>query len=171
MGLIIGKKIKSLKKGYPTVSDKYDVAPAVLTGDTAVLPGEAVMYTESTGLYKAVSNAEDVSKIAGILLATNVKMPTRWPSDGKIETVAGEAFNLCFRGHLAVEIEKANLVDADLVEGAKIGITLADGKFTTSSKIDDLTVVAIGEYEGVVETEDTSTAGNVLVAIRIDLHA
>jgi hypothetical protein len=29
--------------GYPTVSDKYDVGPAVLEGSTAIYPGDVVM--------------------------------------------------------------------------------------------------------------------------------
>ena len=42
MGLIINNKIQELLKGFPTVSDKYNVLPAVLDGDAPVDFGDVV---------------------------------------------------------------------------------------------------------------------------------
>ena len=42
MSLIIKDKIQMMMKGFPTVSDKYNVLPAVLDGDAPVDFGDVV---------------------------------------------------------------------------------------------------------------------------------
>ena len=78
MSLIIKNKIQELMQGYPTISDKYDVAPAVLEGATAVMAGQPVTLGSTAGRYKACSAAADV--VAGFVLATNVKLPDTYPA-------------------------------------------------------------------------------------------
>ena len=48
MGLIINNKIKKFMTGYPTVSDKYNVAGAILSGSSAVKFGDPLMWDSGT---------------------------------------------------------------------------------------------------------------------------
>lgn len=133
MGLIYGKSgIPKLMVGYPTVSDKYDVGPAVLEGSTQVYPGDVVMYGSAAAQYKAASSLSSMADIAGICLATNVKVPAQYPAPaGPVAYNEGEAFGLLVRGFVAVKLD-ASAVLANAVEGATVYVTSA-GKITTVS--------------------------------------
>lgn len=133
MGLIYGKSgIPKLMVGYPTVSDKYDVGPAVLEGSTAVYPGDVVMFGSASGSYKPASSLTEMAEVAGIVLATNVKVPGVYPAPlGPVAFQPGEAFGLLVRGFVAVALD-ANAVLADAKEGAPVYLTAA-GKITTVS--------------------------------------
>lgn len=111
MGLIIKNKIAQLMKGYPTVSDKYNVQGGIFekTEDNEVLHfGDLVAYGSATGHYTVLEDGT-IANLAGICLATNVKLANRYPGDSnaKVETLPGEAFNLLVRGFVAVAIEDA----------------------------------------------------------------
>lgn len=134
MGLIYGKSgIPKLMVGYPTVSDKYDVGPAVLEGSTAILPGDVVMFGSASGAYLPASSLSAFEgKVAGIALATNVKVPHEYPAPaGPVAFQPGEAFGLLVRGFVAVALD-ASAVLADAKEGAPVYLTAA-GKITTVS--------------------------------------
>lgn len=139
MGLIYGKSgIPKLMVGYPTVSDKYDVGPAVLEGSTAIYPGDVVMYGTASGAYKAASSLSAMTDIAGIAVATNVKVPAQYPAPaGPVAFQPGEAFGLMVRGFIAVQLD-ADAVMADVKEGAPVYVTAA-GKCTTVSTSNILT--------------------------------
>lgn len=129
MSLIIKNKIQELMQGYPTISDKYDVAPAVLEGDTAVMAGAPVTLGSTAGRYKACATAADV--VAGFILATNVKLPNTYPASTQEQTyVSGDAFNLMIKGFLAVPVDSSATAD-NIANGKKVAL-LADGKITTS---------------------------------------
>lgn len=131
--LIVGKSgIQKLMVGYPTVSDKYDVVPATLESGTAH-NGDVMMHGTSHSLYKvAAATITAAKQIAGILLATNVKVPSAYPAPaGSVATNAGEAFNLIVRGFVAVELDSGAVV-ANAKEGAPVYVTSA-GKLTTES--------------------------------------
>lgn len=104
MGLIIGSKIKQLIKGYPTVSDKYDVEGGINAGPDALEFGAPIYYTGTSGYYTGTYAA---GKFAGICLATNVKLvqPYGAGSSATAKTEKGEAFNVCVRGFVAVEVK------------------------------------------------------------------
>jgi len=115
MGLIIKDKIAQLKKGYPTVSDKYNVQGGVYVGDGDALHfGDLLAYSGTTGHYVKLAAGDGVADLAGICLATNVKLANKYPGDSnaKVETLKGEAFNLLVRGFIAVAISSAALVTA-----------------------------------------------------------
>lgn len=133
MGLIYGKSgIPKLMVGYPTVSDKYDVGPAVLEGSTAILPGDVVMYGSASGAYLPASSLSDFEEVAGIALATNVKVPNQYPAPaGPVAFQPGEAFGLLVRGFVAVALDAGADLD-DATEGAPVYLTSA-GKVTTDS--------------------------------------
>ena len=110
MGLIIKDKIAQLKKGYPTVSDKYNVQGGVYEGtDEALYFGDLLAYGTATGHYVKATSTTTVAQLAGICLATNVKLANKYPGDSnsKVETLKGEAFNLLVRGFVAVAIADA----------------------------------------------------------------
>lgn len=114
MGLIIKNKIAQLKKGYPTVSDKYNVQGGINEG-VALHFGDLVTYATAgnpaaqtgatTGHYVKMTAINQ--KLAGIVLATNVKLANKYPGDSNasVETLKGEAFNLLVRGFIAVRVQ------------------------------------------------------------------
>lgn len=133
MGLIYGKTgIPKLMVGYPTVSDKYDVGPAVLEGSTPILPGDVVKHGSASGAYVPAASLASFADVAGIALATNVKVPNQYPApEGPVAIQGGEAFGLLVRGFVAVKLD-ASAVLADAKEGATVYVTSA-GKITTVS--------------------------------------
>lgn len=137
MGLILKDKIPALMKGYPTMSDKYNVIGGILQGDTASPFGDILLYGDYTGYYKAPSGAiAAVTDIAGINLATNVKLLTDWANpNGVVEVKTGEALNLLLNGYCAVELD-STAVDTDIVANKAVAVLLATGKLTTTGVAD-----------------------------------
>lgn len=134
MGLIIKNKIAQLKKGYPTVSDKYNVQGGIYEGDDALYFGDLLAYGSATGHYVRLDseNTITVDKLAGICLATNVKLANKYPGDSNasVETLKGEAFNLMVRGFIAVAIKDAAYETAL----AAYKTTMADPTATPAAK-------------------------------------
>lgn len=155
MSLIIKNKIQELMQGYPTISDKYDVAPAVLEGDTAVKAGAPVTIGSTAGRYKACAAASDT--VAGFVLATNVKLPDTYPASTQDQTyVSGDAFNLMFKGFLAVPIDAGATV-ANIANGKAVAL-LAGGKITTSG------TASATDIPGAYFTGCTEVVGGVRLA-------
>ena len=160
MSLILGKSgVQKLMVGYPTVSDKYDVAPATLESGTAH-NGDVMMHGTSHGLYKvAASTISAATQIAGVLLATNVKTPETYPAaSGSVATSAGEQFNLIVRGFVAVALD-TNAVLANAVEGAPVYCTSA-GKLTTVSTDN---VLLPWMFTGVTELQGSAKVAEILI--------
>lgn len=142
MGLIIKNKIAQLKKGYPTVSDKYNVQGGIYEGADPLYFGDLVAFGSATGHYVKLED-DTVANIAGINLATNVKLVNKYPGDTEnVETVKGEAFNLLVRGFVAVEVavdaegdtptkEEIDATIAAIKEGAPVYVN-AEGKVALS---------------------------------------
>lgn len=157
MGLII-KKIQMLMKGYPTISDKYDVAPAVLEGSGEVGFGAPVMFGSTTGRYKAFAAATGVGQLAGFVLATNVKAPAVYPATETPAVKPGEAFNLLVRGGIAVELDAALTTVANVKEGAELVIKLADGALGSDATEGVAVVIPGVEFTGIIENKGTAEA-------------
>lgn len=148
MGLIINDKIQMLMKGYPTVSDKYNVAGATLTGTIPVNFGDVVKFSSTEGYFEAGTGMTDVSEVAGFVVATNVKLSRTWPGE-VAQTYPGEAFNLLVNGFIAVELG-SDAVVANIKANAAVAINLTTGALTTSgvaSTSDLPNVVFTGTYE------------------------
>lgn len=152
MGLIIKDKIQELLKGYPTVSDKYNVAGATLTGNTPVQFGELVKKSATKGYFEsAAAGVADVYDLGGFVLATNVKLAQDWPGT-VVQVNPGEAFNLFVSGFMAIELDSAATV-SEITANAEACVILATGKVTTSDKFNEGTieilpnVVFTGTYE------------------------
>lgn len=119
MSMILNDHIAKLKKGYPTVSDKYDVSGGILGGSAAVEVGTVLALTEQSGVFAPAVAATTVDKIAGIALAPNVKLTDIWSGDRRTMVFPGEAVNLCFNGLFAVEV--GTEVAAAVTPGAQVG--------------------------------------------------
>ena len=129
MGLIIKDKIQMLMKGYPTVSDKYNVTGAVLDGNKEVYFGDLVKFGATKGYYEAAAGADNVLSIAGFVVATNVKLAEGFPGTAAA-IKPGEAFNLLVNGYIAVELDAA-AVENNISVTEPVHVILETGKLTT----------------------------------------
>ena len=129
MAMIIKDKLQMLMKGFPTVSDKYDVLPAVLDGTAPVNFGDVVVYSTTNGYYTKPATITAAAQVAGFVVATNVKLPENYPGT-TIQVNPGEAFNLLHSGYLAVELD-SGAVDANVAAGKGVAV-LPSGKITTA---------------------------------------
>lgn len=178
MSLIIRGDITKLKQGYPVISDKYDVKGGMLEGTGNLAYGQLVKRGSATGYYTAVSGTNTISAasdIAGIRLAVNVKLINEWPGKGQALTYPGEAFDLCFRGFVAVPVSFTYTNDnegettnrdaafAKLNEGEKVYATTA-GVFTTDNTAIDIDAKFIGITTDVVETVGAETTSVTCLA-------
>lgn len=154
MGMIIGKKIKELMQGYPTISDKYNVDGGYFeatAGSEQVEFGAVLSYGSATGHY-TVKTITSAAQVAGILIASNVKLATTYPAEANVKVVDGDYIGVMTQGGIAVVLADS-AVKADIKEGAKAYVT-ADGKFTTVST-NNFDINAV--FTGVVEATFTST--------------
>ena len=144
MGLIIKNKIQALLKGYPTVSDKYNVQGGVLGGAKEAKFGDVLKFTGTDGVYEVAAGATKVEEIAGILLATNAKTPHEYPAENPISVMPGEAVNLMVCGFVT-------------------------GVLTTAEKANANTIVVLPgwEFTGVLENKGTEEAKDLVAEIVI----
>lgn len=151
MSLIIKDKIPMFIKGYPTVSDKYNVTGAILTGTSPVGFGDLVKFSGTKGYFEAAAGATNVSALAGFVVATNVKLAEDWPGT-LVQVNSGEAFNLLINGFIAIELDAA-ATEGKINPNAQACVILATGKVTTADKYAESTipylpnVVFTGMYE------------------------
>lgn len=133
--MIIKNKLSMLRKGYPTVSDKYNVAGGILqSGSADVAFGNPVAYTATVGYYKPAVGISAITELAGVVLATNVKLSGVWPDENQASVVkATEAFNLMLDGYVAIELDNSvTTIDDVLPMIAAVGAASTD----TSVKAD-----------------------------------
>ena len=158
MSLILGKDgIQKLMVGYPTVSDKYNVGPAVAEG--TIYPGDLVIA--GSGDHSAyVAATSDHEQPLGFAIATNVKVPGTYPApQGPVPFQAGDAFGLFVSGYLAVELN----ADADMdnvVEGAPMYIA-SDGKLTPMDGV--ATKRLVGNFTGVKELQGSKKVAEIFI--------
>lgn len=129
MAMIIKDKLQMLMKGFPTVSDKYNVLPAVLDGTAPVNFGDVVVYSTTDGYYTKPAAITAAAQVAGFVVATNVKLPENYPGT-TIQVNPGEAFNLLHSGYIAIELD-TDAVDANVAAGKGVAV-LPSGKITTA---------------------------------------
>ena len=155
MSLILGKSgIQKLMVGYPTVSDKYNVGPAVAAG--TIYPGDLVMCDSAHSVYAAAASNTGIA--AGFAIATNVKVPTTYPApQGPVPYQAGEAFGLFVSGYLAVELHADAVMD-NVVEGAPLYVA-ANGKLTTVAGTKKL----VGNFTGVKELQGSKKVAEIFI--------
>lgn len=165
MGLIINKQIPMFMRGYPTVSDKYNVAGGILAGATPVKFGDLVKFSATKGYFEAIGaadiTAENVATtIGGFVVATNVKLNTEWP-EGGVEVAPNEAFNLLVNGFIAVELA-TGAVEAEIVPNGPVHVTAA-GKITTPTGTGHIAALPNVVFTGMTELHGTTRYAEVYV--------
>lgn len=165
MSLIIKDQIPMLRKGYPTVSDKYNVSGGILAGSTAVHFGELVKRSSTPGYFEAITSTVTLDAICGFVLATNVKLAQNWPGT-TIQVNPGEAFNLLINGFIAVELNNT-AVSTDIIANAPVYVKLADGTLTTSTNASAGTIVALPNCVFTGVYENIGTAGSPIYLAEI----
>ena len=148
MAMIIKDKLQMLMKGFPTVSDKYNVLPAVLDGTAPVNFGDVVVYSTTDGYYTKPATITAAAQVAGFVVATNVKVPENYPGT-TIQVNPGEAFNLLHSGYLAIELD-SGAVDANVAAGKGVAV-LPSGKITTAGVSTAITLTNV-TFTGTKET-------------------
>lgn len=170
MALIIKDKIQMFLKGYPTVSDKYNVAGGLLTGTIPAQFGQLVKKDTTPGYFKAIDGTAvaltAVTEIGGVVLATNVKTPSTYPGN-TVQVNPGEAFNLLIDGWVAIELA-STAVAADVTAGAAVYVK-ADGSFTTASDSAKLGSTAIPNcvFTGMIENHGTAASPKYFAEIYV----
>lgn len=160
MGLIIGKSFPMFMVGYPTVSDKYNVQGGVLGGSVSSEFGKLVCFGTTPGYYEAYTGVKTLDDIAGIVLATNVKLANEWPA--KTVTVEpGEAFNLLLDGYVAVELA-ADAVESNIKAGKPVAVKLEGGLLTTSG-VGSATDLPGYEFTGLYEKKGATIVAEIRV--------
>ena len=162
--MIINKQLKKFQVGFPTISDKYNVAGAVLTGANAVNFGDLVKISSTKGYFEAITDTITLAQIGGFVVGTNVKLALDYPAtEGSVKVMPNEAFNLLVNGFIAIELD-ADAIASDIVPNAPVYVILATGKCTTSSNASAGTIVAL---PNVVFTGETETIGT---SIRAEIY-
>lgn len=131
MSMIIKDKIQQFMIGYPTMSDKYNVAGGILTGSANVHFGDLVKLSGTAGYFEAATNMSSVDEIGGFVVATNVKLAEGFPGTTPA-TKPGEAFNLLVSGFIAVELD-AGADLSNVTTNGQVYVNLTTGKVTTDS--------------------------------------
>ena len=162
MSMILKDKLPLLAKGYPTVSDKYNVRGATLASTSPDGEfGDIVKFSTTNGYFCVVNENNtiaDAKEVAGVLLATNVKTCTDFLGGrtAKVYTKAGEAFNLLIDGYVALECD-ANEDLTAIVEGD-------DAKLTATGKVSKTGTIDCGfKFTGVTYTEGTTKLAEVVI--------
>lgn len=164
MGLIINRNIPMLMVGYPTVSDKYNVAGATLVGSTSVPFGSLVKFSSTKGYYEAITSTVTLADIAGFVLATNVKLANNWPATTWAVN-PGEAFNLVLpNSFMAIELD-SGADDDYILPNSGVYVILATGKLTTSDKASAGTIVALPNvvFTGTYEVHGTKLVAEIFI--------
>lgn len=136
--LIIGVEgYKKLQLGYELNSNDAKVknfrVAALPTGIDGIAPGDLLVTTAKSQNYSvtdpSAAAATYTGKIAGILLATNVKVDTVFPqSSGEVLFKTGESGGCLVRGEIAVKLYGAAPAENDAVY-----YNLAQKAFTKTS--------------------------------------
>lgn len=146
MFITSNKGPSKLKLGYPVMSDKYDAVPFVLVVDAdsqEILPGTALMVTDTQGTYKAVRDykteltKETIHKVVGFALGTNVKVPNTFPADGPDYIQPGESGVCVTSGTIAVEYLGNDPKEADKV----LVVTVAGTGYPVGTIVSDTTTL------------------------------
>lgn len=158
MGLIIKDKIQQLMVGYPTVSDKYGVAGAILEGSTPVKFGSMVMRGSTAGYFTA-PKALTAATLGGFVVATNVKLAEDWPGN-TVQVNPGEAFNLLVNGFIAVELA-SDVSIGEITPNAPVYVTIA-GEVCTESTASAI-AVPNSTFTGLYEQHGTKYVAEIYV--------
>lgn len=165
MSLILKDKINVLMRGYPTVSDKYNVRGATLASDSATGYFGDLIKIKGNGYFtvaSATNTFASASEVAGVLLATNVKLaqPYGAGSSAKAPTLPGEAFNLMLSGYVALPVKVTGASGDATAEEIKTALDAIkegdDAKVTEDGKVSkDGTIDMRWKFTGITFVDET----------------
>lgn len=146
-----------LQLGYEVYSNEVKTKNFTVAADTEMAPGAILIRTAQTQVYttaKTTDSAESLKgKVAGILLATNVKLDPLFPqSTSEVLFKTGDRGACVVRGEVAVK-----LYGTAPAEGAKVYYSPAQQAFTTETSGVELPNCV---FSGI--TEGSLTVVNVL---------
>lgn len=145
--LILGAKgFSKLQLGYERNANqvKTRAFTVAATETNGILPGDLLAVTGPTQVYKKLASASD--KIAGVALATNVKVDPYFPeSTGDVKFVPGDKGAAVIYGDVAVK-----LYGTAPTEGDKVYYNVTQGAFTkeASGNVEFAGARFTGETEG-----------------------
>ena len=122
MSLIIGTEgFKKLLRGYEININDIRTKTFTVAAGSKVEAGDILVYTDKTQVYKTIATTESAAsyanKVAGIALATNVKLDRYFPqsANDKIEFEAGEHGANLTHGEVAVTLHGEAPSEGDAV--------------------------------------------------------
>lgn len=165
MSMILNTKLPQLMRGYPTVSDKYNVRGATLSVDSGEGHfGDVVLIDDDKDGYFVVADsthAATATNVAGVLLATNVKLVTDFfgGSTAKAVTRPRETFNLMLEGYVALPVKVTAESGEPTLDDIKAALAEIkegdDAKITTDGKVAKDGTVDLGwKFTGITEISD-----------------
>lgn len=161
MGLILNKSMPKFKIGFPTISDKYNVAGGTLVGASAVKFGDTIKRSSTEGYFESAAAGCTLANFGGFVLGTNVKLAIGYPgTEADVKVMPDEAFNILIDGGIAVQLD-SGATSSYITNGADVYIILATGKITTSDKANAGTIVKL---DGYYFTGEKETQGSAIVA-------
>lgn len=124
---------KKLQLGYEINSNDVKTKNFVVAPDTEMAPGAILIRTDKTQVYTTAKTTDEATtlkgKVAGILLATNVKVDPMFPqSTNEVLFKAGDRGACVVRGEVAVKLH-----GAAPAEGDKVYYSPAQQAFTKDS--------------------------------------
>ncbi len=137
MAYILGTQgFSRLAVGYPVNINDVDVKPAAVAADApeaGIAPGALLILTDTANVVTSVdplTTAENLkNKIAGIAMATNVKLDTVFPQSTEgVNWQRGQALGCAVNGEIAVK-----LTGAAPVPGAPVYYNITAGAFTAAA--------------------------------------
>lgn len=161
MAYILGTQgFGRLAVGYPVNINDVDVKPATVAAtapEAGIAPGTLLVLTDKPNVVTAVdplTTAENLkNKIAGIAMATNVKLDTVFPqSNSDVKWLRGQALGCAVNGEIAVK-----LTGSAPAPGAPVYYDIANNAFTASAGTSNLALanmVFTGNTQGDITVVD-----------------
>lgn len=160
--MILKNKVPELRLGYPTVSDKYNVAGGVLAATSAPADfGRLLKFTETSGVYALADTVTDVSEIAGVNCATNVKLADPWTD--KVTVYPGEAVNIMFDGYITIQLASTLSKVEEIKAGAPVYFKTDTGDACTNGDAGALPIPHWA-FTGKYQTSKNALDQTVLIA-------
>lgn len=155
-----------LKLGYPVMSDKYDTISYVLNPTTPapILLGTALMAGDVQGTYLPVKDsgvvvtADNVNKVIGFAVGSNVMVPRVFPADGPDKIYPGEGGVCLVEGGIAVRYVGTAPKEQDKVYivTASTDSDFAVGDITDGATVANVTKVQLPNWRfmGISDTDE-----------------
>lgn len=152
-----------LAEGYPVNINDMDVKPFTVDAaapEAGIKPGALLIYTDTYNSFTTTdpvkTKADYANKVAGIALATNVKLDTVFPQGGSVNWLRGQAAGCAVKGEIAVTFD-----GTAPKQGAPVYYDITKGAFTAAAGTSNANLELTNmRFTG--NTEGTLTVVNIL---------